>query len=147
MRLLNDPQVQTSTCKQFTNPIYATLFHELDYMRVTLMLQSLSTVVVDTSSPSSSVNAGSTATGTAAAGTRSSNSSTAVAGLGSVLAPAAGCWVPADWVDILEPFVGHLVEVLRRFRGDGAWEQNKAGELDLPLCIVPSVMVDAVSRL
>lgn len=55
------------------------------------------------------------------------SAATAAAGLCGVLAPAPGCWVPVDWVDVVEPFVGHLVEVLRRFREDGAWQQHKEG--------------------
>lgn len=133
MKLLNDPQVQTSTSKQFTNPIYATLFHELDYKRVASMLQSFSKEAGNT--PAGNMQAtGSTASDrgastciTPSAAMVGSSSSTTVAGWGGVQAPVAGCWVPADWSDVIEPFVAHLLEILRRFREDGVWEMKKAG--------------------
>jgi len=36
-------------------------------------------------------------------------------------------WQPATWLDVLEPLVGYLLELPRRFQQTDTWQEHKAG--------------------
>lgn len=41
LRLLGDQQIKTSTLQQYTNPIYATMYHGVDHARAAAVLRGL----------------------------------------------------------------------------------------------------------
>lgn len=143
LRLLCDPRIQNSPSKQHTSTIYAALFQDLDHARCAAMARQLMAALPSTPDTSStSQNTSSQAAADAPLGDSSSSSSLSNAGPAATAAaamggPAAvwavteglqGCWETKGWLDVLEPLVWYLLEVLRRFRQDGAWQQRKEGE-------------------
>jgi hypothetical protein len=141
MRLLTDPRIQNSPSKQFTNMIYAAVFHDIDHGRCAAMIRQLLTTLPK-SPPASSSDTSSDSQAASSATSSTSNSSSgglhgpgfdaaaagAMGGSAAVWAGPKGCWATRGWLDVLEPFVWYLLEVLRRFRQDGSWQQRKEGK-------------------
>jgi hypothetical protein len=83
------------------------LFNDLNHSRCATLLQQLLAASPSLASTSTS---------------SSSSGDVAASGV------PQGCWVPSGWLDVVEPFVCYLLEVLRRFRQDDSWQQRKEGE-------------------
>jgi hypothetical protein len=133
MRLLADPRIQNSPSKHFTNTIYSAVFHDLDHGRCAAMIRQLLTTLQKTPPASSSATTSTSSQDTSSASGSSSGgfdaaAAVAMGGAAAKWAGVNGCWATRGWLDVLEPFVWYLLEVLRRFRQDGSWQQHKEGE-------------------